>query len=88
MEQIPWYRSNTLRGLLVAATVLIAQKLGIADKVGDADAAKLVDLVMSFAEMGAMAYAAWWRVHHPSPPVTTASAAKVAARVLKEGETQ
>ena len=61
MEKMPWYKSNTLRGLVVAAVTLIAQKLGIAETVGDADAAKLVDLALGFVEACALAYAAYAR---------------------------
>ncbi len=86
MDKMPWYKSNTLRGLLVAAITLIAQKAGIADAFGDADAAKLVDLALGFVEAGAMAYAAYARVSQPTPPVSNAAIAKTQA--LQTGENQ
>lgn len=84
MDKMPWYKSNTLRGLLVAAISLIAQQLGIADAVGDADAAKLVDLGLGLVEAGAMAFAAYHRVANPTPPVSNAAIAKTQA--LQTGE--
>lgn len=84
MEKMPWYKSNTLRGLLVAGITLIAQKLGIADAVGDADAAKLVDLGLGLVEGLAMAYAAYHRVANATPPVSDAAVAKTKA--LSQGE--
>ena len=86
MEKMPWYKSNTLRGLLVAAITLIAQKLGIADTVADADAAKLVDLALGLVEGVAIAYAAHARVTQPTPPVSNAALAK--SQALANGETQ
>lgn len=77
MEKMPWYKSNTLRGLVVAAVTLIAQKLGIAETVGDADAAKLVDLALGLVETIALAYAAYARVTQPTPPVSEAAVAKI-----------
>lgn len=85
MDKIPWYKSNTLRGLLVAAITLIAQKAGIADAVGDADAAKLVDLALGLVEGAAMAYAAYARVRHPTPPVSNA-AVRAEQSLAKENE--
>jgi predicted metal-dependent HD superfamily phosphohydrolase len=84
MEKMPWYKSNTLRGLLVAAITLIAQKAGIADAVGDADAAKLVDLGLGLVESLALAYAAYARVTQPTPPVSETAIARTEA--LQTGE--
>jgi hypothetical protein len=79
MEKLPWYKSNTLRGLLVAGLALIAQKLGIADAFGDADAAKVVDLAMGVVESLALAYAAYARISQPTPPVTDLAIARTNA---------
>lgn len=86
MDKMPWYKSNTLRGLLVAAITLVAQKLGIAEAVGDADAAKLVDLALGLVEASAMAYAAYARIAQPTPPVSETAIAKTQA--LQTGENQ
>lgn len=80
MDKMPWYKSNTLRGLLVAGIALIAQKLGIADTVGDADAGKIVDLALGFVESIALGYAAYARVSQPTPPVSDVAIAR--AKVL------
>lgn len=86
MEKMPWYKSNTLRALLVAGITLVAQKLGIADTIGDADAAKLVELCLGVVETVALAYAAYARVYQPTPPVSNTAVAKTQA--LQTGETK
>jgi hypothetical protein len=84
MDKMPWYKSNVLRGLLVAGLVFIAQKVGIASAFGDADAAKLVDLGLGFVEGVGMAFAAYHRVASPTPPVSDAAVLKT--KVLSPGE--
>lgn len=84
MEKMPWYKSNTLRGLLVAAVALIAQKLGIAATVGDDQAAAIVDGALTLVESFALAYAAYYRVAHPTPPVSEVAIARTES--LSTGE--
>lgn len=76
MDKLPWYKSNTLRGLLVAALALLAQKLGIAEAFGDQQAAQLVDMGLGIAESLALAYAAYARIAQPTPPISDAAAAR------------
>lgn len=84
MDKLPWYKSNTLRGLLVAAITLVAQKAGAADAFGDAQVANLVDLGLGFIESCALAYAAYARVTQPTPPLTDAAHAATLERLAAE----
>jgi hypothetical protein len=84
MDKLPWWKSNTLRGLLIAGIALIAQKLGIADTVGDPQASQLVDLALALVESVALGYAAYVRVAQPTPPLSDVAVIRTEARLQKE----
>jgi hypothetical protein len=73
MNAIPWYKSNTLRGLLVAVLAFLLQHLGLGDQF--ADAGVYVDYFLTGVEGLALAYSAWARSRQPTPPVTLTKAA-------------
>ena len=67
---IPWYKSNVLRWLLVAAVTHILNKLGAADQIPAADIASFVEGLLELAEPFALAGAAYARAKLANPPVT------------------
>lgn len=77
MSTIPWYQSNTLRGLLVALVAFALQLAGLDAQFPDA--AGYVGKVLDLVTLGAMMYAGYARVRQPTPPISNAAAAKMQA---------
>jgi len=67
---IPWYKSNVLRWLLVAAVTHALTKLGATDAITSEDIASFVDGLLELAEPFALAAAAYARAKLVNPPVT------------------
>jgi hypothetical protein len=82
MEKIPWYKSNSLRGLLLAGLAFVAQTLGLDDTVNDKFIADLVNNFFSLAEAVGIIWATYARVRLPTPPVSTAA---VEATIKRQG---
>lgn len=75
MNPIPWYKSNTLRGLVIAALAQLTQMLGITETTTSEDITGAVDKLLDVVSLAATAYAAWARTRQPTPPVTLTQAA-------------
>jgi hypothetical protein len=73
MDPIPWYRSNVLRGLLVAIVSYVLTLLGISERFPDVGVH--VDNGLKFIEFAALAYSAWARIRSPIQPVVASQAA-------------
>lgn len=83
-DTIPWYQSNTLRGVLLS---LISQGLMFAKAKGwigfDLDASTLVDLILQAGAAGGAIWAFIARSMKPTPPVTLTKAKADAANAPK-----
>ena len=81
---IPWYQSNTLRGVLLS---LVSQALMFAKAKGwltfDLDASVLVDLVLQLGAAGGAIWAFIARSMKPTPPVTLTKSCADAANTPK-----
>ncbi len=84
MEKIPWWKSNTLRALLIAALAQVIAFAGLADEVGSEKVAQLVDAALDLVSLAATLYAAYARARLPTPPVSDAAIAKAATVSQKE----
>lgn len=70
MNPIPWYKSNTLRALLVAGVAQALVLLGIADEVASTEkGAQLTDMVLNLVEVVSLMWAGYARVKQPTPPI-------------------
>ena len=87
MNPIPWYKSNTLRGLLVAVLAQLVAIFHVSDAVTSDAIAANVDKFLDIISLIATAYAAYARSRQPTPPLTQAAADKTAARVASETPT-
>jgi hypothetical protein len=70
---IPWYRSNVLRGILVATIAGIASRFHLTAKFAP-DASQIADTLLDLVSLAGAAYAAQARVRKPMPVVTTTKA--------------
>lgn len=80
---IPWYKSNTLRGLAVALLLQIVAWLGLTEAIDSEEVERNVDVTLGVIEFLAISYAAWARARQPTPPVSQAAALKAAQ--LRQG---
>lgn len=69
MESIPWYKSNVLRALLVAAIAQVLVFSGAAEDMAPAESARMVDAALQLVELVAIAWAAYARTRMPTPPI-------------------
>lgn len=83
METMPWYRSNVLRGLLVAILAFALQALGVTDNV-ESEAGKYADAGLQIIELAALAWAGYARVRQPTPPITQGVADKMTAMTKEQ----
>jgi hypothetical protein len=67
---VVWYKSNVLRGLLVAAVAQVLVLTGAAEDIAPGQAEQLVNSLLVFVELAALAWAGWSRTTMPNPPVT------------------
>lgn len=72
MQTIPWYQSNTLRGLLVAVVAFALNLAGLDAQFPDAG--QYVDKALDLVTLSAMVFAAWARTRQPTPPISQAAA--------------
>ena len=87
MNTIPWYKSNTLRALVIALLVQVVTWIGLTDNVSNEEVAENVDRVLAVIEFLALAWAAWARLKQPTPPITEAAAQKMQAMQLESART-
>lgn len=85
MEKIPWYKSNTLRALGVAALMQVLAVAGLADQFDADTVGKYVDGGLDLIAFLATVYAAWARARQPTPPVTDIAVARTVERANKQG---
>lgn len=87
METIPWYKSTTLRALIIAALAQVVVFFGLSDTVTSDQIAANVDKVLDVISLLATAWVAHARINRANPPITEKSAAKAEATQvqLKQG---
>lgn len=73
---IPWYKSNTLRALLLAAVAQVASILGLTDDLAPR-AEQIADSILALVELGALAWAGYARIKQPTPPIMQPNPPKV-----------
>lgn len=71
MQTIPWYQSNTLRGLLVAVVAFALNLAGLDQQFPDAG--QYVDKALDLVTLSAMVFAAWARTRQATPPISQAA---------------
>lgn len=69
METVPWYQSNTFRGLLLTLMAFLGDRL-LGEGQGQAIASKWVDAVLVVAQVAGLAWAAWGRTQAHGRMVT------------------
>jgi hypothetical protein len=67
---IPWYRSNVLRWLVVAAVSQGLNALDASDKIPQEAVSQVADWALNGIETLALLAAGYSRVRQPTPPVT------------------
>lgn len=82
METMPWYKSNTLRALIVAAVAWVLQSTGVL--AGEAEAGAIADMLLQVIQFAALGWAAYARVRQPTPPITQTAAAGMAEIQLRQ----
>lgn len=73
----PWYKSAVLRGIALIVISRILARFHI--EIPGVAAGDVVDTLLDLATLGGAAYAAWARVKHPLPNLTTTQAKADAA---------
>jgi hypothetical protein len=70
----PFYKSNTIRALLVAFVAWLLTAIGIGEEMASAEAQRLVNLALELVQGIALAWAAYARSRQPTPPLTLTKA--------------
>lgn len=67
---IAWYKSNTVRALLLAGITQLLTMTGWAVDLAAADAEKFVSSGLNFVETASLLWAFYARTRQPTPPLT------------------
>lgn len=67
---VVWYKSNTLRALIVAGITQALTLTGVSAQIPDTEVAALTDGVLKLIETVALIWAFYARAKQPTPPVT------------------
>jgi hypothetical protein len=70
----PFYRSNTVRALLVAFVAWALTAAGVAEEASSAEAQKLVNLFLELVQGVALAWGVYARTRQPTPALTLTKA--------------
>jgi hypothetical protein len=70
MNPIAWYRSNTMRALLVGAVAFALDRVGLPEALSHGTAQQLVDLILGATQGGALLFGMYARSRLPTPPLT------------------
>lgn len=72
-DNIPWYKSNVLRGIAVSLIAGILARFHITAQFAP-NAGAIVDTGLDLITLGSAAFAAYSRVKHPLPAITSTQA--------------
>ena len=75
MNPIVWYRSNTMRALLVGAVAFALDRIGLPEALSQGTAQQLVDLILGATQGGALLFGMYARSRQPTPPLTLTQSA-------------
>lgn len=70
-----WYKSNTMRALLVGLIAFGLDRVGLPESVSQGAAQQLVDLLLGATQGGALLWGLYARSQQPTPPLTLTQAA-------------
>jgi hypothetical protein len=70
-----WYKSNTMRALLVGMVAFGLDKLGLPDTLSQGAAQQIIELLLGATQGGAMLWGLYARAKQPTPPLTLTQAA-------------
>lgn len=70
-----WYKSNTMRALLVGLIAFGLDRAGLPDGLSQGAAQQLVELLLGATQGGAMLWGLYARSRQPTPPLTLTQAA-------------
>lgn len=74
-QSIAWYRSNTMRALLVGLVAFGLDRLGLPDSLSQGAAQHIADLVLGVTQGGALLFGMYARSRQPTPPLALTQAA-------------
>lgn len=81
-----WYKSNTMRALLVGLIAFGLDRIGLPDTVAQGTAQQLVDLLLGTAQGGALLWGLYARSRQPTPPLTLTQASADRKNAVGEEE--
>jgi hypothetical protein len=81
----PFYKSNTVRALLVALVAWLLSLIGIAEEASTAEAQRLVGLWLELVQGIALAWGMYARTRQPTPALTLTKATAVARNATARG---
>jgi hypothetical protein len=81
-----WYKSGTMRALLVGLLAFGLDKVGLPDGLSQGAAQQLVDLLLGATQGGALLYGMYARSSLPTPPLTLTQAAADRRNATESGE--
>lgn len=70
-----WYRSNTMRALLVGMVAFGLDKLGLPDALSQGAAQQIIELLLGATQGGALLFGLYARSRQPTPPLALTQAA-------------
>jgi hypothetical protein len=87
-DTIPWYKSATLRMLLISFVSQLLVWLGVTDSLPEGSVAVAVDAALQVIAIASVAWAAWARARKPTPPVTAIAAQRTEERAAVVSSSQ
>lgn len=80
-----WYRSNTMRALLVGMLAFGLDRIGLPDGLSQETARQLVELLLGAAQGGALLFGMYARSRQPTPPLTLTQAGADRRNAIEQG---
>jgi hypothetical protein len=80
-----WYRSNTMRALLVGTIAFGLDKVGVPDAISQGAAQQIIEVLLGAAQGGAMIWGLYARSRQPTPPLTLTQASADRKNAVEEG---
>lgn len=79
-----WYKSNTMRALLVGLTAFALDRIGLPDGISQGAAQQLVELLLGTAQGGALLWGLYARSRLPTPALALTQAAADRMNAVEE----
>lgn len=81
-----WYRSNTMRALLVGTIAFALDKVGLPDAISQGAAQQIVELLLGVTQGGALMWGMYARSRQPTPPLTLTQSEADRKNAAEQGE--